>query len=117
MIFTYLVRHNNSEAILSAESKMMDLFFTRNHPVYREIIYQYFKIETLIPQKAKDALHKSLAVSRTDRDQCYQGGDAALEEILIKQRKNLLLAFHHICSGKRVFEISTICQGYVGYVT
>ena len=52
MIFTYLhslmlfrigVRHNNSEAIiLSAESKMKDLIFTRNHPVYREIIYQYF---------------------------------------------------------------------------
>ena len=34
-----------------------------------------------MPDKVKQALHKSLAVSRTSHDMHYQGGDAALEEI------------------------------------
>jgi len=90
MTFTYLhslmllrtgVRHNNSKAILTAESKLVDLFFVRNHPIYREIFYEFFKIECFIPPEIKEIMHDTLAVSRTGHENHYQGGDAVLEEI------------------------------------
>ena len=99
MIFTYLhslmllrvgVRHNNCEAILTAESKLIDLFFVGNHPVYREIIFDYIKSEKFMPKEVKEVLHKSFAVSRTGRTAHYQGGDAVLEEINKAAKKGVI---------------------------
>ena len=86
MIFTYLhslmllrksVRNNSSTGILSAQSKIMHLFFGRNHPAYREILFEFFKVECCIPYPVQEFMHSNLLVSRSGN----QGGDAVLEEI------------------------------------
>ena len=80
VLFRTRLRRNNIETILVAETKMCDLFFARNHPVYREIKYEFFKLETLMPKQVKDVLHTFLAVSRTSYDFYYKRGDAIFEE-------------------------------------
>ena len=87
MLLRVGVRHNNCEAILTAESKLIDLFFIGNHLVYREIMFDYIKSEKFMP---KEVLHKSFAVSRTGRTAHYQGGDAVLEEINKAAKKGVI---------------------------
>ena len=60
MLLRVGVRHNSCETILTAEGKLIDMFFVGNHPVYREIMFDYIKSEKFMP---KEVLHTSFAVS------------------------------------------------------
>ena len=68
MLFHIGVRHNNSDAILTAKSKLKNLFFVCNHPTYKNTFYEFFKLECLILPTIKNIIHDSLSVSKTTHD-------------------------------------------------
>ena len=90
MVFTYLhafmmlrkgVRNGDSQLVLVAKTKLGSLFFGRNHPHYRDIIYNDFKLAYLMPFPVAEGFYSSISASRIGRVGHYQSGDALLEEI------------------------------------
>ena len=70
MIFTYLhglmllrkpVRNNCSTGILSAQSKIMHLFFGRKHPACRAILFEIFKDECCVPYSLQNLCSATLS--------------------------------------------------------
>ena len=92
------MRHNNCETLLTAESKLIGLFFVGNRPVYGENLlkfieknkFDYIKSEKSIPKEVKEVLHKNLTVCRTGRTAHDLGGDAVLEEINKAAKKGVI---------------------------
>ena len=90
MIFTYLhsfmmfrkaSRCGSYEYIQTAKSRMAMLFFGRNHPNYREIVYADLKQTIRLPEEVRELIQNTITTSRNGKIGHYQGGDALLEEI------------------------------------
>ena len=75
------VRYGQSQPILAAKSKLVLLFFGRNHLRYQEIVSHGFRIECMIPNEVKQCMHLTFSMSRNGKDGHYQGGDVIIEEI------------------------------------
>ena len=75
------VRYGQSKPILAAKSKLVLLFFGRNHPRYQEIVSHDFRIECMIPNEVKQCMYSTFSMSRNGKDGHYQGGDVMIEEI------------------------------------
>ena len=81
MMIRRCMRYSQSKPILAAKSKLVLLFFGRNHPIYQEIVSHDFRIEYMIPNEVKQSMHSTFSMSRNGKDGHYQGGDAIIEEI------------------------------------
>ena len=57
------IRYCNATAILAAKSKMVLLFFARNHPRYQFLLANDIRIETLLPLEIKEMLHSTMSFS------------------------------------------------------
>lgn len=75
------VRNNNRNFILAARSKLILLFFGRNHPKYQQILAHELLHEELMPSDIKNMKYNNFSLSRTGRAGHYQSGDAAIEEV------------------------------------
>ena len=74
-------RNGDAESIHAARSKLLLLFFGRNHPKYQQILSHEIKTEVLMPADVRSLKFKSLSTSRTSRAGHYQSGDALVEEV------------------------------------
>ena len=75
------VRNEDSQLVFVAKIKLGSLFFGRNHPHHRDIIYNDFKLAYLLPFPVAEGFYSSLSASRADRVGYYQSGYALLEEM------------------------------------
>ena len=65
------VRYGQSQPILAAKSKLVLLFFGRNHPRYQEIVSHDFRIEYMIPNEVKQCMHSTFSMSRNGKNEHY----------------------------------------------
>jgi len=69
--------------------KLSHLFYARNHPIYRNILFQHVRDKALMPSELQQMMEKFISGSKTGTRGKCQGGDAMLEE-LNKERKSWL---------------------------
>ena len=86
------VRKCNSELIKDAVTKISELIYGGNHPIYQNILYHKSLDTILMPTELKEVLNKYLSGSRTKTLGKCQGGDAMLEEVNKESKSWLKMA-------------------------
>ena len=90
MIMTYLhslmmlrsgVRKCNFSLIEDSKTKIAELFFSGNHPIYQKILVSDTLDTLLMPNELREVKKKYVSHSRTGHSGKFQGGDACLEEV------------------------------------
>ena len=75
------VRKCNPELVHNATSKLSQLIYGQNHPIYQNILYRVTLDRILMPCKLRKVMENLISGSRTMTLGRCQGGDAMLEEI------------------------------------
>ena len=89
MLFRVGVRKNDTKSIENAKTKILHLFFGRNHPIYQNIMYLDTLDTISMPEELKNLKKQFMSSSRTGNIDKSQGGDALLEHgVIILNRSN-----------------------------
>ena len=81
MLFRIGVRKNDAKSVENAKTKILHLFFGRNHPIYQNIMYLDTLDTISMPEELKNLKKQFMSGSRTGNIDKLQGGDALLEEV------------------------------------
>ena len=81
LFFRQEIRSNCSRSILAAQSKLILLFYSRNHSKHQEIIYNDLHQQVLRPDELKNIMESNFSASHTGNLGDFRSGDALLKEI------------------------------------
>lgn len=75
---------------MSAQSKLILLFYGGSQSKYQEIVYNDSHLQVLMPDELKNIMESNFSVIRTGSLSQFQSGDAHLKEINENGKKMIL---------------------------